>query len=121
MSAAISVGDVSRDGPDGRRGRLCPVCGSQVMSRRARFCSGRCRMRAHRWRHPQPDPAIRPVDTTRSLLPQVYECSGCDQRYLDVRRCPDCNLFARRLGPGGPCPHCEEPVLLAELLGPTAP
>jgi hypothetical protein len=23
----------------------------------------------------------------------------------------------RRLGPGGSCPHCDEPVLLTDLLG----
>ncbi len=44
----------------------------------------------------------------------VYECPECDERMTD-RRCPDCNLFCRRVGTGGTCPHCEEPVTLTEL------
>ncbi len=50
--------------------------------------------------------------TTPSVPPSspvVYEW-----RQLE-RRCPDCNLFTRRLGHGGRCPHCDEPVTLDEL------
>ena len=49
------------------------------------------------------------------MTPTVYECPECEQRMLE-RRCPDCHLFTRRLGSGGHCPHCEEPVLITELL-----
>jgi len=56
--------------------------------------------------HPRPRPAT------------VYECPTCDARVLGTQRCPDCNVFCRRLGPGGPCPHCDEPVALADLLAP---
>jgi hypothetical protein len=45
----------------------------------------------------------------------IYECPDCETRYLDERRCPDRNLFCRRIGPGGPCPHCDEPVAHTEL------
>ena len=45
----------------------------------------------------------------------VYECPECDQRYLDERRCPDCNLFCRRLDVGRPCPHCDELAALQKL------
>ena len=31
-------------------------------------------------------------------------------------RCPDCGIFCRRVGPGGPCPHCDEPVALTDLV-----
>jgi hypothetical protein len=34
------------------------------------------------------------------------------------RRCPVCGLFCRALGLGGACPHCDELVLLTELLEP---
>ncbi len=44
----------------------------------------------------------------------VYECGQCGERLTD-RRCPDCNLFTRRLGPGGPCPGCDELILLEEI------
>jgi len=50
-----------------------------------------------------------------AALTVVYECGECGQRLLE-RRCPDCNLFARRLGPGGCCPHCDEPVTLDDLV-----
>jgi hypothetical protein len=47
----------------------------------------------------------------------VYACPVCDTRYLGERRCPDCNCFCRKLGPGGACPQCDEPILIDELLG----
>lgn len=46
----------------------------------------------------------------------VWECPGCGERQAGVRRCEDCNLFMRRLGPGGECPSCGDPVLISELL-----
>jgi predicted RNA-binding Zn-ribbon protein involved in translation (DUF1610 family) len=49
-----------------------------------------------------------------ATVPVVYECGECGERML-VRRCPDCQLFTRRLGQGGSCPHCDEPVLFDEL------
>jgi len=44
----------------------------------------------------------------------VYECPSCEERLLE-RRCPECNVFCRRLGPGGRCPSCDEMVLIDEL------
>jgi len=35
---------------------------------------------------------------------------------IGEQRCPDCATFARRIGPGGPCPHCAEPVAIADLI-----
>jgi hypothetical protein len=46
----------------------------------------------------------------------VYECVCCGERLLD-RRCPECNVFCHRLGPGGECPSCAEVVLVEELGG----
>ncbi|MGH9123094.1 MAG: hypothetical protein ACRDYC_14325 [Acidimicrobiales bacterium] len=46
----------------------------------------------------------------------VYECGGCGERLVE-RRCPDCNVFCRRVGPGGRCPACDEVVLVDELGG----
>jgi hypothetical protein len=46
----------------------------------------------------------------------VYECPSCETRYLGEQRCGDCNVFCRRLGSGGLCPCCDEPVTIAELL-----
>lgn len=47
----------------------------------------------------------------------VYECSSCGDRFLGQRRCPDCGLFGRTLGLGGPCPECGELILLADVVG----
>lgn len=48
----------------------------------------------------------------------VYECPSCQARYLGAQRCPDCQLFCRRVGPGGLCPHCDEPVAVGDLIRP---
>ena len=45
----------------------------------------------------------------------VYYCPDCDTRYLGVQRCEGCDRFCRRLGAGGICPCCDEPVALKEL------
>ena len=50
------------------------------------------------------------------IVSVVYECPSCEER-LAERRCPDCNVFCRRLGPGGRCPGCGDVVLVAELEG----
>lgn len=104
----------------------CPVCARPRASRRARYCSDACKQHAYRLRQVR-DTA--PIGTRGDGLLQprgelarpVYECSACGQRFLGERRCDDCNRFCRRLGPGGECPHCEAPVLLAELLGKEVP
>jgi len=96
----------------------CALCGrSFVPKGRQRHCTTLCRQRAWRRVHaaPQP-PAARMVKATT-----VYECDGCGNRYLGVQRCEDCNTFARRVGPGGCCPHCQEPVALADLTQPDHP
>ena len=57
----------------------------------------------------------RELAATLATLAVVYECPECEARYLSERRCPDCQLFTRRLGRGGNCPHREEPLAIAEL------
>ena len=110
--SAPSVGD-----------RRCPVCAAPLRSARARYCSDACKQRAYRLR--QTDAAAvspaEPIATVQRpgdrAVPMIYACPACDTRYLGERRCPDCHRFCRKLGPGGACPHCDEPTLLAELLG----
>ncbi|MGH3570058.1 MAG: hypothetical protein ACRDRH_29410 [Pseudonocardia sp.] len=59
---------------------------------------------------------MRPTTThTTERLAGIYECPDCETRYVDERRCPDCNLFCRRIGTGGTCPHCDEPITLTDL------
>ena len=52
----------------------------------------------------------------------VYECEDCGVRTVGSQRCEECLRFMRRVGMGGTCPSCDEPVTVAELMGagPTA-
>ena len=61
------------------------------------------------------DGELPPAEAAR-FEKHLYACPACDARFLGEQRCPDCNTFARRLGPGGPCPHCDEPVAVSDLL-----
>jgi hypothetical protein len=94
---------------------LCPWC-TQVFvpSGRRRYCSNACRQAAYRARDHQPGP---PSQTAARPEATVYECPSCEQRYLGLRRCESCNLFCRRVGRGGLCPHCDEPVAHTDLAG----
>jgi predicted RNA-binding Zn-ribbon protein involved in translation (DUF1610 family) len=58
--------------------------------------------------------ASTPTSPASSTTGTVYQCPDCGEQTLQ-RRCEDCNLFTRRLGAGGHCPHCDEVVLLADL------
>lgn len=94
--------------------RPCPVCQQPFLPRgRQRVCSAACRQAAWRQRHPSPLPRM-PQRTPRPET--IYECPSCQARYLGEQRCPDCGVFCRRVGPGGSCPHCGEPVAVADLL-----
>jgi hypothetical protein len=111
------IRDGSRDGSGG-----CPVCSGPLPSRRARYCSRACQQHAYRLRHHPQDIDLgalrRQLQRQRTLVAHtVYECPSCEERVVGQRRCPDCQLFGRALGLGGPCPDCEQPILLTELLG----
>jgi hypothetical protein len=93
---------------------ICPVCGKRFRRvGRQRFCDGACRQEAWRRRHPSPLPMVPPRSPRTST---VYECPACATRYLGDQYCPDCRSFCRRIGQGGLCPACEEPVAIADLL-----
>lgn len=97
--------------------RSCPACGLTFLgdSRRI-WCSDACRQRGFRLRRSAPDeaPIIFPRRLPKSVI--VYQCPDCDARYLGEQRCESCGTFCRRLGPGAPCPHCDEAVAVADLL-----
>jgi hypothetical protein len=96
----------------------CPVCATPfVAAGKRRYCRDACRVAAHRRRTgaaasrvlgPAPPPPRRPVT--------VYECDSCGTRLLGEQRCEDCATFMRRVGVGGLCPCCDEPVTVDELL-----
>jgi hypothetical protein len=92
----------------------CLVCGRlfRRAGRRA-FCSDACRQAAWRRRHPTLLPT---VPTRAPRVSTVYQCPACDSRYLGEQYCSDCGRFCRRVGAGGLCPACDEPVALSDLL-----
>jgi len=91
----------------------CPLCGAAFApDGRQRFCSARCRQTA--WRRGRAAPT-EPVVTKSET---VYQCPECDARYLGHQRCDDCNTWCRRLGPGGPCPCCDEAIAIRDLITP---
>lgn len=93
----------------------CISCGATfAASGRRRYCCDACRQAA--WRQRQLIPPTAPARRAEV----VYQCPDCDTRYLGEQRCPDCNRFCRRLGPGAPCPHCDEPVTVNDLLNAAA-
>lgn len=108
---------------DGRASRSCPVCQATLTSRRARYCSAACKQRAYRLRQTDGTPfdldaLTADLRSRQALVTRtVYECPSCETRFLAEQRCPDCHVFCRRLGLGGLCPHCDDPLTLAELLG----
>ncbi len=95
----------------------CPVCGCAfVVTGRRRYCSDGCRRSAWaRRRQPSPAPVVVvPAGSRRSQT--VYECPDREARYLGEQRCEDCGVFMRRVGLGGCCPSCDEPVAAGELI-----
>ncbi len=92
---------------------VCPLCGGVFEPEgRQRFCSTGCRQTA--WRRSR----SAPVEPVVARCDTVYMCPSCEARYLGEQRCDECNTWCRRLGPGGPCPRCDEPIALADLLTP---
>jgi len=98
----------------------CPSCGRGFHPvGRQRFCSAACRQAEWRRRHSAAVSSPVPLPPHTPRLPRgatVYECPACGARLLGEQRCPECNVFCRRVGPGGACPHCDEPVAIADLI-----
>jgi hypothetical protein len=91
----------------------CAVCGRPFpRSARRVFCGGTYRQTAWRRRHPTPPPSV-PARTPRART--VYQCPQCDSPYLGEQYCNDCARFCRRIGVGGLCPACDEPVAISDL------
>ena len=104
----------SRDDPETTRCPVCRRCFTPIG--RQPYCSTACRKTAFRRRHQQPAPAITvPADRPRRQI-TVYECPDCGERYLGEQRCQACGTFARRVGIGGACPNCDEPVTITDLI-----
>ena len=94
----------------------CPICQQPLPAGRARrWCSPRCRQTAYRRRQAL-TPTIDVPTAASSIATGVYECPECGQRLAGERRCPECNLYARRIGTGGCCTGCGEILTIDELM-----
>lgn len=97
----------------------CPACGRPfTRAGRRRWCSDACRQAGWRRRRQQTAPPagsamLEAARTARDHT--IYQCGDCEQRYLGQQWCHDCNQPCRRIGPGGTCPHCDEPVAISDL------
>jgi hypothetical protein len=100
--------------PAGAR-RPCPACTTEfVPVGRAIYCSTACRKRAFRARRGRQAVPVVPAGTFRRDH-TVYECPDCGERQAGQQWCAACVRPARAVGLGGACPHCGEPVTVAEL------
>lgn len=102
--------------------RRCGACGQTFTptGRRA-WCSDACRQAAWRRRHQPDHPPVELPPTRRRRDTTVYECGDCGLRLLGTQRCDDCGTFMRRLGTGGLCPRCDEPIATNELTNTITP
>lgn len=96
---------------------VCPVCEHPFTpTGRRRFCSDACRAAAYRRRrNADRPPLVVPAAQPRRPI-TVYECGTCGARALGQQRCDDCGTFMTRIGYGGHCPNCDDPVAINELL-----
>jgi hypothetical protein len=108
--------DPARDGyvtPTG-----CAMCGEPLHGRADQcYCSHTCRQAAHRRRtSPRVQPPQLPKAHRGLREGTVYECGDCGQRLAGEQWCPDCQRPCRRIGPGGPCPSCGDPITFTDLI-----
>lgn len=95
----------------------CPVCQHPFtpIGRRA-YCSDACRAAAYRRRRDAGRPPVL-VPKAKPRRPiTVYECDTCGARAVGEQRCDTCNTWMRRIGIGGHCPSCDEPIAFTEVL-----
>ena len=108
--------------PDGTLARCCSSCSALFTpSGRQTYCTPACRQKAHRDRRTAGDvQTVMPAPPRRGRREvTVYQCPDCDQPYLGEQWCADCQRPCLRLGYGGNCPHCQEPVSIDQLLAST--
>ena len=96
----------------------CPVCATAFEpSGRRRYCSDACRRIAWKRQHQTPTvPTVVPPRNQPRRPITVYECAACGTRALGEQRCDECGVFMVRIGIGGLCPHCDEPVAIDDIV-----
>jgi hypothetical protein len=95
----------------------CPICQHRFTPvGRQKFCSDACRAAAYRRRRDAGRPTLRVPKAQPRRPITVYECDSCGARALGEQRCEQCSTFMRKVGLGGECPSCGEPVAVTDLL-----
>ena len=96
----------------------CPICQRAFIPAGKRlYCSPACNAAAYRRRKRAANPPVTvPQDRPRRPI-TVYECDTCATRAVGQQHCHDCGTFMRRIGLGGACPNCDEPITISDLLG----
>ncbi len=96
----------------------CPACATPFPANgKRRYCSDRCRVAAHRRRHQTTPAGTLPVPAkTNRRASTIYECANCATRALGEQRCEDCGTFMNRVGYGGLCPCCDEPITIDDII-----
>ena len=94
----------------------CPVCQHPfTLVGRQTYCGDACRAAAYRRRRDTTKTTIHvPKNQPRRPI-TVYECQDCGARALGQQRCDQCGTFMHRIGYGGHCPNCDEPIAANEL------
>ena len=96
----------------------CPICQRAfAASGRRTYCSDACKAAAYRRRRVNGHPPVTIPDPRPRRPVTIYECDNCGARALGDQRCDECRTFMRRIGIGGCCPECDEPIAVQELLG----
>ena len=62
--------------------------------------------------------ALRCQDRPNHLFEKFQTVAGLGEQRQGQQRCADCNTWCHRVGPGGVCPCCDEPVALADVVTP---
>ena len=97
---------------------ICPVCQHTFSpTGRQQYCGDPCRAAAYRRRRDAGNVTVIVPKTKPRRPVTVYECDGCGARAVGEQRCEECRTFMRRVGIGGECPCCAEPIAVNELLG----
>jgi predicted nucleic acid-binding Zn ribbon protein len=97
----------------------CPACGTPfVPVGRQQWCSPNCRALGYRRRKTAATPPVTLATPSPRRPHTIYECQNCSTRSLGQQRCEECGTFMRKIGIGGECPNCYEPLAITDLVGP---
>ena len=111
-----TTGSTTQDGPE--PAALPGVLDPFTRVGRQRYCTDNCRKTAWTRRHTSTaavtEPAVPQAIRRRDVT--IYACPTCETRYHGEQWCHDCNQPCTRVGLGGTCPNCAEPVAISDLI-----